>query len=100
LSYCTYILRSAVTGRYYCGSTDDLERRTRQHNDPAYRGSKTTKRFEGPWGVVWHRAHATRSEAMALERRIKKRGNVDRLTSSVSGARLETGLESTMSVDR
>jgi len=74
MPYWTYILQSETTGRYYCGSTDDLERRVRQHNDPNYSGSMTTKRFEGPWRVVWYQEHATRSQAMALERQIKKRG--------------------------
>ncbi|MBI4557858.1 MAG: GIY-YIG nuclease family protein [Candidatus Hydrogenedentes bacterium] len=51
--FWAYILRSETTGRHYCGSSDDVERRVRQHNDPAYHGWKTTKRFEGPWPLVW-----------------------------------------------
>lgn len=70
----TYILQSAITGRYYCGSTDSVDRRAAQHNDPDYHGSKTTKRFEGPWELVWQSEFATRAEAMALEKKIKKRG--------------------------
>ncbi len=70
----TYILRSATTGRYYCGSSDNVERRIAQHNDPDYHGSKTTKRFEGPWELVWKCELPTRAEAMALEKKIKKRG--------------------------
>jgi len=69
-----YILQSESSGRYYCGQTDDLDRRLRQHNDPKYRGSLTTKRFEGPWKVVWTDICTSRGEAMKLERRIKKRG--------------------------
>ena len=72
--YFTYILRSASTARYYCGSTDDVERRVRQHNDPDYHGSRTTKRFEGPWNLVWRETFETRSLAMKRERQIKKRG--------------------------
>jgi len=72
--FWTYILQSVSTRGYYCGSTDDLERRLRQHNDPEYQGTKTTKRFRGPWQVVWSDTHATRSAAMMQERQIKNRG--------------------------
>jgi putative endonuclease len=74
MTYWTYILQSATRGRYYCGFSDNVARRVTQHNDPGYRGSKTTKRFEGPWELVWQRESGTRAEAMALEKRIKKRG--------------------------
>ena len=74
MPYWVYILRSGATGRHYCGHSDDLERRVRQHNDPEYSGSKTTKRFEGPWNVVWTTTYDTRSEAMAVEKQIKARG--------------------------
>ena len=74
LMFWVYILQSETTGRYYCGSTNDVSRRVRQHNDPEYRGSKTTKRFSGPWELVWSEEHATRSEAMKREKQVKKRG--------------------------
>ena len=48
-----YILQSASTGRYYCGSTDNLDRRVQQHNDPTFIGTRTTKRFTGPWTLIW-----------------------------------------------
>ena len=72
--FWTYILQSQSSGRFYCGSTDNLVRRLRQHNDPNHHATKTTKRFEGPWILVWEKGHPSRSEAMALERKIKKRG--------------------------
>ena len=74
MSFWVYILQSETTGRHYCGSTSDVQRRLRQHNDPEYRLSKTTKRFKGPWVVRWTRECATRSESMNLEKKIKKRG--------------------------
>ena len=74
MDYSVYILKSESTGRYYCGHTDDLERRVRQHNDPNYHGSRTTKVFPGPWEIVWSCSCVDRSAAMALEKRIKKRG--------------------------
>ncbi len=72
--FTVYILRSETSGRYYCGQTSNLNGRVAQHNDPKYRGSLTTKRFPGPWRVVWERPFATRGEALKLERKIKKRG--------------------------
>jgi putative endonuclease len=69
-----YILQSGNTGRYYCGQTSNVDRRLQQHNDPAYQLSKTTKRFEGPWKLVWVQEYLDRSEATKLERLVKKRG--------------------------
>jgi putative endonuclease len=74
LPFYAYIIQSESTGRYYCGSSSDPHRRLRQHNDPEYRLSKTTKRFEGPWVLVWTKECETRGEAMKLEKKIKKRG--------------------------
>ncbi len=74
MSFCVYILKSKSTGRFYCGQTDDVERRLRQHNDPTYHGSKTTKRFEGLWELIWQQSCTTRSDALKLEKKIKKRG--------------------------
>jgi len=74
LPYFVYIIQSETSLRYYCGSTDCIERRLQQHNDPTYTGSKTTKRFTGPWRLVCVSRHESRSEAMKHERRVKKRG--------------------------
>ena len=69
-----YILRSEGAGRFYCGQTRNLEKRVAQHNDPTHRLTLTTKRFEGPWELVWSIDTSTGSEATKLERAIKKRG--------------------------
>ena len=69
-----YILRSESTGRHYCGQTSNLAKRLAQHNDPEDRLTLTTKRFAGPWALVWSRGCPTRSEAMRLERAIRRRG--------------------------
>ena len=66
-----YILQSESTGRYYIGQTDNLERRLSEHNDSCYTGSKTTKRFKGPWKLIYSEEYKTRLEAMARERQIK-----------------------------
>jgi putative endonuclease len=74
MTYYVYILQSQSTGRYYCGQTKNLKQRLRHHNDPEYRSDATTRRFEGSWELVWCEAHATRSDAMEREQRIKGRG--------------------------
>ena len=74
MGFWAYILESQSSGRFYCGHTSDVERRLAQHNDPEYRLSKTTKRFGGPWKVVWSKECPTRVEAMKLEKIIKRRG--------------------------
>jgi putative endonuclease len=68
--FYTYILRSETSGKYYTGSTGNLEERLRRHNNDH---SKPTK-GNGPWAVVYFKEHTTRSEAVKLEHKIKKRG--------------------------
>jgi putative endonuclease len=74
MEYFVYIIQSEASGLHYCGQSTDVERRLRQHNDPEYQLSKTTKRIEGPWKLIWSEACSDRSEATRLERKIKKRG--------------------------
>ena len=74
MSFFVYILYSSNADRYYCGQTNDLHRPLQQHNDPEYRGSKTTKRFQGPWRLIWSHQCSDRGQAMTLEKKIKKRG--------------------------
>ena len=69
-----YILQSQSNGRYYCGYTSNLTQRLKSHNDPEYRLTRTTKIIPGPWDIVWASEFLSRSEAMKLEKRIKKRG--------------------------
>jgi len=69
-----YIVQSQSSGRYYCGQTEDLERRLQQHNDPNYYWTKTTKVFPGPWNLVWKQEFPTRKEALIKERSIKNIG--------------------------
>ncbi len=80
-----YILFSDTSERFYCGSTEDIPRRLKQHNDPNYRSTQTTKRFSGPWRLIWSEEHATRSSAMKRERQIKVRG-IGRFLSTQLGA--------------
>jgi len=69
--YYLYILQSESSGRYYIGQTDNLERRLSEHNSSSCTSTKTTKRFSGPWDLIYSEEYKTRSEAMARERAIK-----------------------------
>lgn len=55
-------------GRFYCGHTEDLERRVAQHKAGYFEGF--TKRFL-PVELVWAQEFPTRAEAKAAELRIK-----------------------------
>jgi putative endonuclease len=62
-----YILQSEKSGRYYTGSTSDLEDRVRRHN-AGY--SKATKGGV-PWKLVYTEEFQNRSDAYRRELEIK-----------------------------
>jgi putative endonuclease len=66
--YYVYVIKSEE-GRYYIGSTQDVEKRLKQHNAPANRG--WTNRFTG-WIEVYREKCGTRLEARRRERELKK----------------------------
>ena len=65
-----YILYSSSLGKFYVGSTDNVERRIDQHNSG--RSNLTSKGI--PWKLITRIECKSRSEAMGLEIQIKKRG--------------------------
>jgi putative endonuclease len=65
-----YVIRSSE-GRHYVGSTEDVEKRLKQHNAKSNRG--WTNRFTG-WHEVYREECKTRLEARRREREIKKKG--------------------------
>lgn len=68
--YTVYILYSESLKKYYTGQTQNFENRLERHNS---RKEKYTKRGV-PWHLVWETNLPTRSEALKLEHKIKKRG--------------------------
>jgi putative endonuclease len=70
LSYYTYILFSKKLNKYYVGSTSNLENRITEHNS----GEGKYTKLGIPWSIIKCYEHKTRSEAMKLENKIKKRG--------------------------
>lgn len=64
----TYILRCA-DGTYYCGWTNNLDRRLKSHNEG--KGAKYT-RSRRPVALVYYEAFSTKEEAMRREYEIKQ----------------------------
>ena len=64
----TYILECA-DGTYYCGWTNDLEKRVKVHNEG--KGGKYT-RARLPVKLVYHEKFDTKEEAMSREWHIKQ----------------------------
>ena len=68
---CTvYILYSNTSSRYYVGQTSDINQRLERHNQGRVKSTK----HGIPWEIFLQLDVSTRSEAMILEKQIKKRG--------------------------
>ncbi len=70
LMFYVYILYSEKLDSYYAGSTSDLADRIRRHNS----GQSNYTRKGVPWEIVYVKTVTSRSLAVKLERKIKKRG--------------------------
>ena len=70
MNYSVYILFSKITKRYYTGQTQDIDNRISEHNS----GETTSIKNGIPWKLVWVMEVGSRSEAVLLESKIKKRG--------------------------
>jgi putative endonuclease len=68
--YTAYIIFSKSSLKYYTGQTDNLENRLNRHNTGLSLSTKSGK----PWELIYQIQLSTRSEAMLLEQKIKKRG--------------------------
>jgi putative endonuclease len=62
-----YILQSLKHGRYYTGSTDNLERRIMEHNA----GQTKSTRAGLPWEILYSHDFKDSSIGLYYERRIK-----------------------------
>jgi putative endonuclease len=69
MSFFVYILASRRNGTLYTGMTDDLARRTWEHQSSVVPGFT---RKHGVKTLVWFEVHETRESAFARERQIKK----------------------------
>src|SRR5690606_14469829 len=64
----TYIIESFTTGRWYYGSTQDLDERLNYHN----RGWNRSTRGRGPWRYIFIRSFQTAEAAREFEFHLKK----------------------------
>ncbi|MBT3227512.1 MAG: GIY-YIG nuclease family protein [Candidatus Marinimicrobia bacterium] len=73
MSYFTYILQSEKDGRYYIGSTSDLDRRLQEHNS----GKTMSLKYRRPLVLIYFEEYETRELAKNREKLIKayKGGN-------------------------
>ncbi len=78
--WSVYVLLSVNGRRTYVGITTDPERRTAQHNGTQPGGAKAT-RAGRPWHIAAiYGPYASRGEAQRIERQVKKRRGMLRLS--------------------
>ncbi|MBK5279801.1 MAG: GIY-YIG nuclease family protein [Bacteroidia bacterium] len=65
--YYVYILQSQKNDSFYKGSTNDILRRFKEHNDG---NVPSTVRYL-PWDLIWYTQKGERSEAVILEKKLK-----------------------------
>jgi len=68
--YTVYIIYSLSKSKYYIGQTNNIDDRIKRHNN---KQSLSTKNGV-PWKLIYTKKLQTRSEAVLLETKIKKRG--------------------------
>jgi putative endonuclease len=71
LLFFVYVIYSTNANKSYIGQTDDLKKRILQHNDPSNKFSLYTKRFKGPWELLYSEKLNSRSEALIREKYLK-----------------------------
>ena len=67
MPYTVYILYSSKLESFYKGQTSAIEDRLSRHN----RGAEKATKSGVPWTLVWSAEKESRSEALALESKLK-----------------------------
>ncbi|MDP2637619.1 MAG: GIY-YIG nuclease family protein [Candidatus Levybacteria bacterium] len=62
-----YFLKSLRNGRHYIGSTENLDRRLKEHND----GKSTYTKLTKPFAMVFSQKFSTLSKARRVELKLK-----------------------------
>ena len=63
-----YLLQSEANGRFYIGSTTNIERRLEEHNDGKSHYTKLTR----PFKLVFKQEYKTYKQARIIEYKLKK----------------------------
>ena len=82
--FFVYILKSRKDSNLYIGSTNDLEKRVKEHN----KGKVSSTKLRTPFELVYYEAYKAESDARNREMRLKKRGQarvqlIKRITESL-----------------
>jgi len=67
--FFVYIIYSEKLYQFYCGQSNNINFRLKQHNN----GETFSNKHGMPWTLIGYLKVSTRSEALILERKIKKR---------------------------
>ena len=78
-----YILKSRVRDRYYIGTTQNIEKRLKEHNN---RKKRWTNRYR-PWELIYAEAFSTRAEATRKERKLKTKESIKEKLEIIKKAR-------------
>ena len=78
--YYLYILKSIKEGQIYIGSTNNIERRLKEHN----RGHTISTRRFIPWRVLYLEKYLTKKEAVRREQQLKKWKSRKRIDTLIS----------------
>jgi putative endonuclease len=68
MKFFTYILMSEMDGSLYIGQSQDAVKRLKRHNAGRNRSTSAKK----PWKLLFAKTCSSRSEAMKLEKYLKK----------------------------
>jgi putative endonuclease len=65
--YYVYIIKSKKSGRFYTGSTNNLRKRLKQHNE----GKSTYTKDKGPWELIYYEACLNEEDTRSREKYLK-----------------------------
>jgi len=65
--FYTYVIQSKTDGKWYTGSTNDLRRRFKEHNDKKVSSTKS----RGPFKLIYYEACINEKDARIREKYLK-----------------------------
>ncbi len=86
--YFLYILKSQKNNKFYIGSTNDLERRIKEHNS----GKTKSLKYLRPLEIVFYKEFQNESDARKMEIKLKKFKNRNIIEQIVKQQNIITGL--------